>query len=62
MKEKEKINSSRTTLLLKVSTELFELAKYENMLINSVSLTTIDSQYNYNNFEMNIENSLEIGN
>ena len=54
MKEKEKINSSRTTLLLKVSTELFELAKYENMLINSISLSTIDSQYNYNNFEMNI--------
>ena len=62
MKEKEKINSARATLLIKVSTELFKLSKSENILINSISLSTIDSQYNYNNFEMNIENPLEIGN
>ena len=55
MKEKEKINSARATLLIKVSTELFKLSKSENILINSISLSTIDSQYNYNNFEMNIE-------
>ena len=62
MKNKRKVNSIRCILIIKVSNELIKLRKYENMLINSVSLSTINSQYNYNNFEMNFQNPIEIGN
>jgi hypothetical protein len=61
MIDREKINSSRTILLINVSNEIFKLRKYNKILINSISLSTLDSQYNYNNFEMNIQNPLEIG-
>ena len=61
MKNKGKINSIRAVLLLKVSNEIIKLRSNEKMLINSVSLSTINSQYNYNNFEMNFENPIEIG-
>ena len=61
MKDKEKINSSRTILLINISKEIFKLSIYNKILINSISLSTLDSQYNYNNFEMNIQNPLEIG-
>ena len=61
MNNKGKVNSIRAILLIKVSNELIKLRNYETMLINSVSLSTINSQYNYNNFEMNFENPIEIG-
>ena len=49
MKDKETINSSRAILLIKVANELFKLRKYETMKINSISLSKIDEQYNFNN-------------
>ena len=61
MKVKEKINSSRAILLIKVSNELLKISKYEGMLINSVSISKINEQYNFNNFEMNFQNPIEIG-
>ena len=61
MKDKETINSSRAILLIKVANELFKLRKYETMKINSISLSKIDEQYNFNNFEMNFQNPIEIG-
>ena len=61
MKDKETINSSRAILLIKVANELFILRKYEIMKINSISLSKIDEQYNFNNFEMNFQNPIEIG-
>ena len=61
MKDKETINSSRAILLIKVSNELLKISKYEGMLINSVSISKINEQYNFNNFEMNFQNPIEIG-
>ena len=61
MKDKETINSSRAILLIKVANELFKFRKYETMKINSISLSKIDEQYNFNNFEMNFQNPIEIG-